>query len=277
MLLSKVPIYYGRLSKKSQLKKEIKMIFVQNTPNNTGVAIYGDYLDFENLYEALHTVLGNEDEHIDCEAARIRVLAVCYDIRHALMGNREMEFIDNGIDEEKKRRMSVLAPEKNVYLKIYVLWPEMLFVTMALNEFLKLHAQKLAKKKYSSDLFSENKVIWDKSIAQVRLLQAAVADCLKKIMSDNVYVRILNILNDRFVFIEGYITQYIDILNERFIEMNKEKRLKNLSNIAKKIAGRWKNQEYCDLEHQLREDAEKYNCSVEDLRLDLDFPEDIEW
>lgn len=37
------------------------MIYVKNTPNSTGVAIYGDYLDFENLYEALHSVVGDED------------------------------------------------------------------------------------------------------------------------------------------------------------------------------------------------------------------------
>lgn len=29
------------------------------------------------------------------------------------MGDREIEFIDNGIDEEKKKRLSVLAPDKN--------------------------------------------------------------------------------------------------------------------------------------------------------------------
>lgn len=253
------------------------MLLAQNTPNNTGVAISGDYLDFANLYEALHTVLGPEDEFVECDAARIRVLGVCYDIRHALMGDREIEFVDNGFDKDKKRRMAVLAPDKNIYLKIYVLWPEMLFVTMTLNEFLQFHAQKLAKKKSSDDLFAENKVIWDKSIAQVRMLQAAVADCLKQIVSDNVYARILNTLNDRFVFVNGYITQYIDILNEQFIKMNKEKRRKNLSNIAKRIAGRWRNQEYYDLEHQLMEDARKYNCSVDDLRLKLDFPEDIKW
>lgn len=251
------------------------MIFAKNTPSNTGVAIYGDYMDFENLYEALHTVLGKEDEFIECDAARIRILAICYDIRHALMGDREIEFVDNGMDEEKKRRLSVLASDKNVYLKIYVLWPEMLFVTMALNEFLELYARKLAKKKYCDDLFAENKVIWDKSIAQVRMLQAAVAECLKQTVSDNIYARILNTMNGKFVYVDRYVTQYLDILNKRFIKMNKEKRLKNLSTIAKRIAER--GQEYRNLEFQLEEDAKKYNCSVDDLRLDLDFPEDIEW
>jgi len=78
------------------------MIFVKNTPNNTGVAIYGDYMDFENFYEALHAVVGDEDEFVGFEAARIRVLGICYDIRYALMGDREIEFVDNGMDEEKR-------------------------------------------------------------------------------------------------------------------------------------------------------------------------------
>ena len=28
------------------------MIYITNTPNNTGVAIHGDYMDFEALYNA---------------------------------------------------------------------------------------------------------------------------------------------------------------------------------------------------------------------------------
>ncbi|NMA52038.1 MAG: hypothetical protein GX949_03395, partial [Peptococcaceae bacterium] len=54
------------------------MIFVKNTPNNTGVAVYGDHRDFEGLYEALHDIVGNEDEFVNHEVVRIRVLAVCY-------------------------------------------------------------------------------------------------------------------------------------------------------------------------------------------------------
>lgn len=61
-------------------------------------------------------------------------------------------------DEDKKRRMEVLAPDKNIYFKIYVLWPEMLFVLIALNDFLELYAKKQAKAKYSSNLYAEAKV-----------------------------------------------------------------------------------------------------------------------
>lgn len=251
------------------------MIYFNNTPNNTGVAIYGDHMDFENLYDALHTVVGNENEFVTYEAARIRVLGVCYDIRHALMGDREIEFVDNGMDDEKKRRMSVLTPDKNVYLKINVLWPEILFVTMALNEFLVLYAKKQVKTRSISDLFTGNKVIWDASIAQVRLLQAAVAECLKQMVSEASYARMLNVMNGMYVFVDHYVTQYVDILNDKFIKMDKEKRLKNISTMAKRIAER--DREYRDLESQLRDEARERNCRLDDLRLDLDYSTDFKW
>ncbi|WP_218240578.1 hypothetical protein, partial [Pseudomonas sp. 2822-17] len=72
------------------------MLFAKNTPNNTGIALYGDNMDFDNLYEALHTVVGKEDEIEAYYSSRMRVLGVCYDIRHALMGDRDYEFVDNG-------------------------------------------------------------------------------------------------------------------------------------------------------------------------------------
>ena len=62
------------------------------------------------------------------------------------MGDREIEFVDNGMDNEKKIRMSIITSDKNLYLKINVLWPEMLFVIMALNDFVQLYAKKKSKK-----------------------------------------------------------------------------------------------------------------------------------
>jgi hypothetical protein len=142
----------------------MSMIYVENTPNNTGVAVYGDHRDFEGLYEALHDIVGNEDEFLNHEMVRIRVLAVCYDLRHAMMGDREFEFVDNGMDDFKMRKLSVIAPDKNVYLKINVLWPELLFVMMALNDFILLYAKKKARVSYKSVLDRRN--IWDASIAK---------------------------------------------------------------------------------------------------------------
>ena len=251
------------------------MIYAKNTPNNMGVAIYGDYMDFENLYEALHNVVGDEEENDGYYSSRIRILGVCYDMRHALMGDREYEFVDNGLDEDKKRRMEVIAPDKNIYLKINVLWPEMLFVMIALNDFLELYAKKQARTKYSSNLYAEVKVSWDKTIAQVRMLQSSVAEALKQTLTENLYSRLLNAMNGSYVSTYRYITQYIDSLNDKFINMNNEKRLKSISIFAKRISR--KETEYIDLEEYLREEAIHRDCDVNELRLLLDFPDIIEW
>lgn len=191
------------------------------------------------------------------------------------MGHREVEFVDNGINEEKQKHLSVVAPYKNVYLKINELWPEIIFVTIALNKFVELYAQKQAKSKYSMDLFTNKKVIWDESIAHVRLLQAKVAACLKRTVSQAAYARMMSAMNGKAVFIAYYATQYLDLLNYRFINMDREKRLKHISIMAKRIVER--GQEYRDLESDLFAEAKKRNCHVNDLRLNLDFPDEIDW
>ncbi|MBU9711187.1 DUF6904 family protein [Evansella tamaricis] len=251
------------------------MIVAKNTPNNTGIAVYGDYIDFENLYEALHDIVGEEGEFTGYDSARIRILGVCYDLRHALMGNREYEFMENGLDEDKKKRLNVLAPDKNMYLKIYVLWPEMLFVMIALNDFLEQYAKRMVKNKYSLNLFSEPKVSWNKTVAQIKMLQAAVSECLKDTLSENAYARLLNVMNGNYVFTDRYLTQYIDHLNDKFMDMTNDKRLKNISTFAKRIAE--KDKEYRALERDLQEEAKRRNCNVNDLRLAIDYPEEIDW
>jgi len=158
------------------------MIYITNTPNNTGVAIHGDYMDFKEIYQSLHTIVGEEEEYPSYEAARIRVLGVCYDIRHALMGDREIEFVDNGMDQDKMRRLSVITHNKNVYLVINVLWPEILFVTMAINDFILLNRKKCKHQQ------------WDKTTAAVRKLQATVSECIKQTVSDASYKRMINMM-----------------------------------------------------------------------------------
>ena len=191
------------------------------------------------------------------------------------MGDRDYEFVENGMDEDKRRRMSVLAPDYNLYLVVNVLWPEILFVTMALNVFLEVYALKKGKASGSGELFDDKKVIWDKNITQVRMLQVQLAEALQDTVSKNAYARIHNLLNECHITIIEYITQYLDILNVRFLKMDKEKRLKNISISAKRIAN--PNEEYFFLKYQVRKEADRLNCCVEDLKVNLDYPEDIVW
>ncbi len=249
------------------------MIYVKNTPNNIGVAIHGDYMDMENLYKALHAVAKDDGECIEFERLSIRVLGVCYDIRHAMMGHREIEFVNNGMDEGKKRHMSLLTPDKNVYFKIYVLWPEMLFVTMVLNKFICLYAQKRAKKSYDLMLAKEN--IWDESIAMVRVLQAAIMKCIKETVSDASFRRMMNLVSKDYAWLNDYTRQYLDILNCRFIDMAKEKRLKNISIMAKKLVER--GEEYKQVKAEIAAAAKHYNTYEDNIKPPVDYPEDFKW
>lgn len=249
------------------------MIFVKNTPHNTGVAVYGDYMDFEGLYEAFHDIVSNEGEFLSHEESRTRVLAVCYDLRHALMGDREVELVDNGMDEFMTNRMSTMTPGKNVYLKINVLWPELLFVMMALNDFIRFYAKKRAKGSYQTVLDRRN--IWDASIAQVRTFQAMVVSCMRETVSEASFNRMIKIMNRDYIWMDHYITQYIDILNCHFIDFSPEKRLKSIPTMAKRLAEQ--GNEYIKVRNEVIAAARHYQCPVGNIRPPVEYPEEIDW
>lgn len=47
------------------------MIYIKNTPNYTGVTVYGDHFDFEELYNSLHTIIGDEGEWSGCKKIQL--------------------------------------------------------------------------------------------------------------------------------------------------------------------------------------------------------------
>ncbi len=72
------------------------MITITNTPNLTGVTISGDFNDLYNLVEAFHEITINEysEKHHRYIEISTRVLGLCYDIRHAYQGDREIELME---------------------------------------------------------------------------------------------------------------------------------------------------------------------------------------
>ena len=214
-----------------------------------------------------------EDEFVSYESARIRVLGVCYDLRHALMGEGEIELVDNGMTEEKMKRRAMITHNKNICLKINVLWPEMLFVMMGLNDFIKLYARKRAKRSYNE--ITDNRNIWDPAIAQARNFQAAVTQCIQATVPEASFSRMINLLNNDYPWLDGYVTQYVDILNCRFLEMDQEKRLKSIPTMAKRLAEQ--GEEYQQFKSEVYAAAREHNCLVRDIRPQVEYPEDIEW
>lgn len=249
------------------------MLKIESTPNHAGVTIEGDFFDFDQLYDALHEVVGEEDEYPSHCTARSRLLALCYELRHANMGHRGVSFVQNGLHDETRRWLNIVAPDKNVYLSTNVLWPELLFYTMALNDFVKLRAKKLSKN--HCDSFTHKNVAWDLSLAQVRLFQASVYQCIEQTVSPTVLGRLKNMIFGYYVSFDHYTTQYVDVLNTRFLQLDKEQRLKNISIMVKRLVE--KGDEYQEYRAAVNQAARAHDCSPDSIELNLDYPEEIDW
>ncbi len=256
------------------------MIKLQNTENLTGVSISGDFYDLDNLVDALHKITIDEfsetnSEYVDMST---RVLGVCYDIRHALQGDREIVLMDNNMDNEKMRYHSTITNTNNVYYKCNCFYPEMFYVTLALNRLVKIRVKELSKKNYSYDCYTDKNVVWDDTIAVIRNFQSEFAKCVKELITERSFVMWLKYMNEENFFISDIYHQFLDILNLQYIKMTKEKRLKNLTKISKRIVEFDYDMEYEDIQKSINEAAIKYNCPKSEIIFeDMEYPRVTEW
>jgi len=255
------------------------LITVTNTENLLGVTISGDYDDLNNLVDAFHEITVDEysEKHQRYIEISTRVLGLCYDIRHAYQGDREIEFVDNNMTEDKMKWHSVIAPKNNVYYSCNYLYPEMFVVMLALNELVELRIKDLTKTKYIYKEAMDKRAIWDETIAIIRLFQAEFVKCVKSTFTDATFSRWLNVMNNSFG-IEDIAGQYVDLLNIKYIGMTKEKRLKNLSSIAKRITEFRFDNDHKEIKEVVSEAAKTHQCESGAIRLQgIDYPEKFEW
>ncbi|MET1248875.1 hypothetical protein ABWW58_08825 [Sporolactobacillus sp. STCC-11] len=252
------------------------MLQARTTPNATGVTLTGDFDEFYRLYDAMSELIGDEDDYPNYEAARLRVLGFLYDLRHAYQGDREVSLVENHLTREHMKWHQLVASPQNVYYSFNTVWIEALFVIMALNDFVLLKAKNLVKNQLVSDQMLAPKVAYNESIAHVRHFQTVIMAALHELVSDHVYTRLLNGMVHTYPFFANYATQFVDKLAIKYIAMDKEKRLKNLSRFANQMINR--SGDYPDLYESLMRDAKEYGCAISELELQgLEYPEQIEW
>ncbi|GEN82419.1 hypothetical protein SLU01_07310 [Sporosarcina luteola] len=205
--------------------QEIFMICLENTPNYAGVYLSGDVHDLSMLHASLLTIIGEEGEYAGYDQLRHRVLRLCSDLEDAMVGQGEMVFVPNGIDRETISSITLSeVSESNVNFQMKVLWPELLFVGFVLNDYVELAAKHKAH-------------YWDPIHANVRQFQSLIGECLEKTIGWDKFRLIKSYLTPTFIgYYQNYVTQYIDYLTNKFLRMNSEKRLANISIAAKRIA-----------------------------------------
>ncbi|CAM3224005.1 DUF6904 family protein [Sporolactobacillus spathodeae] len=252
------------------------MLHAMTTPKAAGVTLSGDLDDFNELYDALAELIGDENEYELYGAARIRVLGFMYDLRHAFQGDREVVATANGMNHEIMKYQGVVTPEKNVTFAFNTVWVEMIFVVAVLNDFILLHTRKIEKANPIGEKMLRPKIIYNPAIAYVRHFQAIVMRALKDTVSENAYVRLVNAMVHDYTYYGGYATQFVDQLAIKYIGMDNEKRLNNLTRFANQIVNR--SGDYRKMMTDLLETAAQYHCSIEDLRLEGSaYPEEIDW
>ncbi|KUP09679.1 hypothetical protein Q73_02020 [Bacillus coahuilensis m2-6] len=117
------------------------MIQIQNTSHFAGIRIIGDVHSFRTLEEAIHKIVGEEGEYPIYESARLRALDFTKEFQSSCTGDREIVCIHHGLASEVVRSNQI-AQQENVYIGFQSLWPEALFFTMVMNDFIKLYEKK---------------------------------------------------------------------------------------------------------------------------------------
>ena len=239
------------------------MLTIQNTELLAGVRISGDYWDLDELYKALHQLIGDENRYYDYQGARLRILGLCHDIRKSLHGERNVELIANGLNKGIKKEQQLIAPEKNIYYSFEILWPEVIFISIALNDFIKLHEERF------------DNTGWNIHIAEGRKFQAKIVSCLRENVTDEHYFAFWELMKTKKPTTFRYAIQFVDVLNIQYLQLSAEERKENLAGFLFKLI--LEDEEYMEIRKQLLETANILKKAIHELELELNYPEPIEW
>ncbi|RUL54806.1 hypothetical protein EK386_05955 [Lysinibacillus antri] len=239
------------------------MLSIESTELLTGACISGDYWDFDELINAIYEVIGDENRYYDYQGARHRVLGVCFDLRHAAKGEKNIELVTNGIHRGILKSHDLIVPEKNVYFSVEILWPELLFTTLALNDFITLH----------NEMIDDS--LWNIHISVIRKFQSSVADCLKNHLAEEHYTVFSQLMQNKSPKYFRYATQYVDLLNLEYINLSIEERKENLAAFAIRLL--IEDESYLALKEEILATASITKNEIHELPLTMKYPEEIEW
>jgi len=259
------------------------MIRVSNTENLAGVTIAGDFYDLEQLTDALHDIAVNEMDELDKMSESyvnisLRVLGLCYDIRHASQGDRAIFTEENGIADFHLEAHEKIVPKRNVYFSCNILYPEMILNMIALNELIQLRISRLVKSKYQYDAAFDKRVAWDKTIAVIRLLQSAFQEAVSEVLTKPSFSRWQNLIHNKYIDIYRITGPFVDSWNIKYLEMTREERSKKILTVTKRLVEYRRDPENAAYRSAIDQAMYEHGCSEEDLRFDgLDYPEEIDW
>ena len=255
------------------------MIQAKVTKNLTGITIQGDYDDFNDLVNAIYRMTGvDRNEAGLYDEVKMRLLGLCYDIRHAYMGDREVVLKDNVLNEDLKEEMGIKNCNQNIYYSVNVLYPEALFLALAIpNMFIccKYYYGKRDERDQGFKVFNSNSdYLKDKAL--LTLLSAIIFQSLEEVIGSDTFNKVYKLIENSREYYMHYVTQYVDYCNLEFLKTDIDKRKDKLIDITKKFIKPSK--EYQKMEKKIKVYAQKHQMPIYEVEDDnLEYPNEIEW
>ena len=258
------------------------MISAKPTEKLMGITLEGDYDDFHEIVDSIHRMSGLEEDVCDeYYAVKNMLLSVCYEIRHAFMGYRDVKKVDNGVHGEMMKWHSMKMPKTEVHFSVNLLFPEAVFVALSSSE-LYVRARRdygiRAKRKEETEMlpaFSYADYIRDKAV--IDKLSVTILGVLAEVIGDEELEKLMKLKENCYTFLFwNYAEQYVYKCNIEYLKTVVEKRKDKIRNIAKRFLKQ--PDSYKRLKQDLEYSAKVYHCSVHELEdPKLEYPEEIEW
>jgi hypothetical protein len=255
------------------------MITAKPTEHLSGITLSGDYQDFTRFVDAVYDVACDYDSNFKDPYYGVKnmLLAVCYDVRHAYMGDREVILVENGINNEILRAHKLIAPQSNVYYSVNILFPQAVFVAAAIPTIVS-HARSCQHRKNTDEAELPRPTYRDLLLDQAVLFAFSdvVFAALAEAIGDDAVEKLEKALSYSYLCFEWYAVQYIDKCNLDLLKVAQEKRVQKLKSLSNSMIK--KTTPYQKMESELRAAAIHYNCSIYEIQDErLEYPEEIEW
>lgn len=244
------------------------MLKIERTGDNNKLFISGDYEDLFFLREAVSSLTGEKTSYEGYEEVHSVVQKFVFEILHTYRAERD----------------SFKTNCDTPCYKFEMYFPEAIFIADVLNDYIILWE---SDENYIFKMDDRNSSVADKmkdrhfiDKAFVRFFQASVWNAVREVIGENkfkeieVYRNYENICNKGELRYKGYCSDWIDIMNIRYIT-NDHSKGDCLGDVIKNFV--IKGEDYLSREKAMREHAKDGNISdYIDLLDELKYPEEIE-
>ena len=258
------------------------MLRVIPTKNLTGVIIQGDFDTFYDIVHSIYNLTGIVEDSDDVYySVKIHLLGLCYDMRHAFMGDREVFLEKNNLNEEKQAWHGIKAPEENLYYSVNMLFPEMIFLALAVPQMYQFSFKNYGYKYCEVREDGGNPPVipyadYVRDKANMDVLFAGVWQALSEVVGAEEAEKLILSARRSMEDYMKYMTQYVDKCNVDYIKTPVEKRKDKLRNMTKRLIK--KPDAYRNMERDIRYAAMEYGVSVHEIHDPrVEYPEDVEW